>query len=174
MRRALAGALVVGLVASLAACGDDDAAGVGDEPVVVTAVDYAYRDLPASVAAGTRLELVNTSDGEIHELVAFRLPDDEERSIDELAALPPEELLPLVGPEPAAVLLAAPGDDQIPAVGDGTLSEPGRYGVICVIPQGADPGEYLAAAAESEGGPPEVEGGPPHLVLGMYGEVVVE
>jgi hypothetical protein len=53
------------------------------------------------------------------------------------------------------------------------LSEPGRYAVICAIPTGADPAEYLEAAAEAEGGPPEVAGGPPHLAMGMYGEVTV-
>ncbi len=198
MRRSIHGALALTLALGLVACGDDDedattddpaaetsnedddaAAGADDEAldadvVTVTAVDYAYEGLPETVPAGTRLELVSDSEGEIHELVAFRIPDDEERSIDALAALPPEELLPLVGPEPAAVLLVPPGGDQIPAVGDGTLTEPGRYGIICVIPQGADPGEYLTAAAESEGGPPQVDGGPPHIVLGMYGEVVVE
>jgi hypothetical protein len=63
---------------------------------------------------------------------------------------------------------------MIPAVGDGTLSEPGRYLILCSIPTGADPDEYLKAAAESQGGPPEVPGGPPHLVNGMYGEIVVE
>ena len=74
----------------------------------------------------------------------------------------------------STVLLQAPGSsDVIPAVGDGTLSEPGRYLVICAIPTGADPMEYLEAAAQSEEGPPEVEGGPPHFVNGMYAEVVV-
>ena len=29
------------------------------------------------------------------------------------------------------------------------------------------------AAAEAEGGPPQVAGGPPHLAMGMYGEVTV-
>jgi hypothetical protein len=46
--------------------------------------------------------------------------------------------------------------------------------VICVIPTGAVPDDYLAAAAAAEGGPPEVAGGPPHLAKGMYGEVIVE
>ena len=72
------------------------------------------------------------------------------------------------------MLLAPPGEGAIAAVGDGTLSEPGRYAIICAIPTGADPAEYLAAAAESEGGPPEVPGGPPHFVNGMFAEIVVE
>ena len=63
---------------------------------------------------------------------------------------------------------------ELSAEGDGTLTEPGRYLVLCAIPTGADPGEYLAAAAASEGGPPEgVAGGPPHFVNGMWAEVTV-
>jgi hypothetical protein len=42
-----------------------------------------------------------------------------------------------------------------------------------VIPTGADPDEYLAAAAEAEGGPPDVAGGPPHIAAGMFAELVV-
>jgi hypothetical protein len=72
------------------------------------------------------------------------------------------------------VLLAAPGGEQIPAVGDGILADPGRYAIVCVIPTGADPDEYLAAAAESDAGPPDVAGGPPHIANGMFAELVVE
>lgn len=178
--RSLAAIALLGIVA---ACGDDDDAAeaptttaASDEPAVVevTAVDYGYEDLPSTIEAGTQLSLTNASANEIHELVAFRLADDETRSIDELVALPPEELLGLVGPEPTMVLLAPPDGEQIAAVGDGTVSEPGRYGVICVIPTGADPVEYLEAAAESEGGPPQVDGGPPHITQGMFAEFVVE
>jgi hypothetical protein len=75
--------------------------------------------------------------------------------------------------EPAMVLLAAPGGEQIAAVGDGTLAEPGRYLLFCAIPIGADPQEYLEAAQTSDG-PPQVDGGPPHFTAGMYGEVTVE
>lgn len=178
--RSLAAIALLGIVA---ACGDDDDAAeaptttaASDESAVVevTAVDYGYEDLPSTIEAGTQLSLTNASANEIHELVAFRLADDETRSIDELVALPPEELLGLVGPEPTMVLLAPPDGEQIAAVGDGTVSEPGRYGVICVIPTGADPVEYLEAAAESEGGPPQVDGGPPHITQGMFAEFVVE
>jgi hypothetical protein len=67
------------------------------------------------------------------------------------------------------VLWAAPGGDQIPAVGDDTLADPGRYLVLCVVPTAADPGEYLAAATSD--GPPQVDGGPPHVVTGMFAEL---
>ena len=78
------------------------------------------------------------------------------------------ELEAVFGGPPATVLLAKPGGPQIDAVGDGTLTEPGRYLVACSIPVGADPDEIL----EAEGPPPA--GGIPHFHKGMYAEVTVE
>lgn len=193
--RAGTAAALVATALLLGACGDDDdTASAGDTPpdstlaspedeatagepddervVEVTAVDYGFEGLPRSVEVGTRLTLSNASEHEVHELVAFRLPDDEDRSVDELVQLPPDELLPALGGEPAAVLITPPGGEMIAAVGDGTLAEPGRYAVICVIPSGADPDEYLAAAAGSDG-PPDVAGGPPHIAHGMWAELEV-
>ncbi len=139
-----------------------------DGTITVTAIDFDYENLPETVPAGTKLKLVNDSEEELHELVAFRLPDDEKRSADELIELPEAELEAVFGGPPATVLLAKPGGPQIDAVGDGTLTEPGRYLVACSIPVGADPDEML----ESEGPPPA--GGTPHFHKGMYAEVTVE
>lgn len=143
------------------------------DAVTVTAVDYAFEGLPASVDAGTQLALVNDSASEVHELVALRLADDEERSAEELVGLPPAELEAAMASPPAMVIVAPPGEDGFAAVGDGTLTEPGRYVVVCFIPTGADPEAYLEAAQASNGAPPSVAGGPPHVVSGMYGEVTV-
>ncbi|WP_195210456.1 hypothetical protein [Actinomarinicola tropica] len=188
-------ALVAALGLLGTACGDDDAdAGAAPtpettaapaeqpvpaeqpEPETLTVVleDFAFADLPASVPAGTRLTVVNEAQRELHELVAVRLPDDEQRSAEELVHDPAalEEVL-TAGP-PAAVLLAAPGGEAIPAVGDGTLSEPGRYLIVCMIPSGVEPAVYLEAAAQSGGAPPQVDGGPPHVAHGMFAELVVE
>ena len=145
--------------------------GAGD--IEVEMVDFAYVGLPDRVPAGTRLSVVNTAEEELHELVAFRLPDEEERGVPELIQLPPDELGPLLG-EPTAVLLAAPGGPQIAAVGDGTMADAGRYAIVCFIPTGVAPEVYLEAAAQTESGPPQVEGGPPHFVQGMYAELIVE
>lgn len=139
--------------------------------VEVSATDYGFGGLPATIKAGTVITLVNESDVELHEFVAIPLPQDESRSVSELIESP-DDLVALF-PAVATVLIAPPGGgDAIPAVGDGSLNEPGRYAIICAIPTGADPAEYLAAAAESEG-PPDVAGGPPHFVQGMYAEVTV-
>ena len=192
----LAAPIVVAALA-LAACGDDDdstepvatepAAPVIEAPttqapvdeiagatIEVVAFDYGYDGIPDTVEAGTIFTLVNTAPAELHEFVAIRLPDDEDRPVSELVTLPMEELGAIFAGEPTAVLLALPdGGQMIPAVGDGTLAEPGRYAIICMIPEGADPQGYLDAAAASQGGPPEVEGGPPHIALGMFAELTV-
>lgn len=165
-------------VLALTACGDDDAVAATEgaespPPIEVTMVDFDYPDLPASIPAGTQLTVTNDAEQELHEVVAFRLPDDETRSVDELADLPPPQLVAALG-EPQAVLLAPPGGDMIPAVGDGVLHEPGRYGIFCFIPAGVDPQVYLDAAAETEEGPPQVDGGAPHFALGMRAELMVE
>lgn len=184
----LAATLALGLLAG--ACGDGSPTADGPDRtatsspattvhhghvVDVHAVDFAFRGLPRRVTAGTRLTLANDAPSELHELVAFRLPDGEDRTVEELLGQPPEELRALLsaGP-PATVLLAPPGGEQVAAVGDGTLREPGRYLVVCSIPTGVDPATYLAAAASSGGGPPDVPGGPPHLAHGMATDLVVE
>lgn len=147
----------------------DDGAGT----IQVTASDYAFAGLPSTIEAGTTISLANASEVELHEFVAIRLPDDEARPVADLLQLPEEELVaffPLV----TSVIIAPPGAPEgLVVEGSATLAEPGRYAVMCAIPTGADPDEYLAAAAESEGGPPEVEGGPPHFVHGMWAEVNV-
>jgi hypothetical protein len=155
-----AAALAVGL---LSGCGDDTAQAEPAEPgtVSISMRDFGYDDLPASVPAGTQITVTNASTTELHEFVVVRLADDDDRTAAEIVENDIESVL-TSGP-PTAVLIAPPGsDEQIPVVGDGTLADPGRYLVLCAIPTGADPDEYLAAAATSEG-PPQVEGGPPHV-----------
>jgi uncharacterized cupredoxin-like copper-binding protein len=179
LRRAAAFAGVAAML--LVACGDGEtiatpAAGAQVEVAVeVVAVDFEFRDLPATVPAGTRFTLTNQAPSELHEIVAVRLPDDEERSVADLFELPPNELASMMATGgPDLVILAPPRGEAVVAVGDGTLTEPGRYAFMCFIPTGVDPDAYLAAAAASEGGPPRLEGGPPHVAHGMFAEVLVE
>lgn len=142
----------------------------------VQLVDYRFEGLPERIAAGTKLRIRNASAKEVHELVAFRLPDSETRSIEELLALPEAESAALFAGEPAAVLIARPGGEQVSAVGDGTLTEPGRYLVMCAIQTGADPDEYFAALeSATEPGPVMLEGaGPPHFMAGMVQDLYVD
>lgn len=171
--RWVASALLLGGAAVVAACGDDSASpgttAAAGPTVTIELSDYAFGNVPAEVTSSTRFLVENVSDTELHELVAFRLDAGDERPLDEIIG---GDLGAELGSQmPLMVILAPPGGEQVDVIGRGTLP-PGRYLLLCVIPTGADPAEYLAAAADSEG-PPEVDGGPPHLVHGMYSEITV-
>ena len=167
LRAAAVGVSVAALALLSVGCGSDD------KTRTVTAVDYSFDDLPKTVTAGTEFTLENDSETELHEMVVIKVPDDEARPVSELMQLPEEQLDAIFQGEPAMVLLRAPGEgEQITAVGDGKLTEKGRYAVICAIPTGADPAAYLNAPPSD--GPPTVAGGPPHFTQGMFGEVTVE
>jgi len=162
----------VGALVALAALGA--ACGGGDDTKTVTAADYSFQNLPKEVDAGTTLAFKNASTKELHEMVVIRIPDDERRSVQELVNLPEAQQEALFSGEPAMVLFAPPGGEVIKAVGDGKLTEKGRYAVICAVPTGADPAAYLQAAQAGGNGPSQVAGGPPHLVQGMYGQITVK
>jgi hypothetical protein len=169
-------AALIGLTVTLGltACGDEAADASGPQTIAVTGTDYAFEELPDQVTAGSTLTLTNASDAEVHEIVAIRINDASDLSVDELVELPDEELDDHLAPgPPATVIVAMPGDDGIAVVGDGTLTEPGRYALVCFIPTGADPGELLAAFESEQDGPPDIEGGEPHALLGMYAELRV-
>lgn len=164
---------LAGLVAlvGLTACGDGGRVESGPRTYVVDSVDFRFVDLPDEIAAGSRIELTNSAPTELHELVAFRLADDETRSVAEIVEHDPDALF-ASGPPPL-VILTPPDGEPIVALGDGTLSDPGRYAIVCMIPTGVDPGAYLEAVASSDG-PPQIPGaGAPHLAHGMFAEVVV-
>lgn len=158
---------------------DDGGNGAEVETIVVGAFDYGYADLPGEIAAGTTIVMRNDSEGEVHEILAFRLPDDEDRSVQDLVQLPEEELMPLL--DMRGVALAPPGADSTMAPTPPlTLEQPGRYVFLCIIPTNAPPDEVMAAVqAFVEAGAPEGEGpdypqtGPPHFVNGMFAEVFV-
>jgi hypothetical protein len=168
----------------VAGCGDDDddtTAATTAAPTAaartydVTLADYKFEGVPDTMAANSKLAVKNSSAKEVHELVAIQLKPGENRPMSELVKLPEAEFQALAatpGP-PAAVLVAPPNAAGFGAVGDGTLSRPGRYALVCFIPKGANPQEYLAAAQASQGGPPQVAGGPPHVADGMYEDVTV-
>jgi len=172
MRTRVLFALVLVLVA---AC----SGGGGAEPVSgtidVTARDYEFDGVPELVAPGAEFTLTNASDAEVHEMIVIGIPADETRALEELLELPEGETadFPFQG-----VLVALPGEDGANPEGPGntiTISEPGRYAVLCFIPQGADPAvvEEAMAGGGAEG-PPELGEGTPHAFLGMAAEFTVE
>jgi hypothetical protein len=147
----------------------------GDHPTIaVDGVDYAYENLPAEIEAGTMLTFTNQSTTEFHEMVVIRIPDEETRPVSELALLPQEESDAIFASTmPALVSVAGPGEEGMPVVGDGVISEPGRYAVVCFIPIGADPQVVLDAMQSESSTPPDLGDGPPHITAGMYAELNV-
>ena len=166
----------VGAFVALAALGAACGGGSDDEIRTVTGADYSFQNLPKEVDAGTEFRLTNSSRRELHEMVLIPIPASETRPVADLVKLPESQQEAIFGSaEPAMVLIAPPGGgEMIKAVGDGKVTQKGRYAVICGIPVGADPAAYLAAAQSSQGGPPSVAGGPPHFVQGMFGEITVK
>lgn len=149
--------------------------GATGETVEITGVDYSFQGVPESVRAGTELTFTNASEGEVHELVAIRIDDDETRPLEELLGLPEEEAGEVT--EFQGVSVALPGEDGMVVEGDLILEEPGTYALLCFIPTGADPQAYrdLLAGPPPEGeGPPDIPGGPPHFTNGMVAELTVE
>ena len=123
----------------------------GFEEVAITAVDYAFGDVPTTLAAGQySFKIRNQSEAEGHEAIVFRKADGVTQSIEEILNLPEEESESLIVFKGAA--FAEPGQEG------GTLTDldPGAYGLVCFIPVG--------------GG----EEGPPHFTEGMFTEFTVE
>lgn len=182
-KRAIAQACLLSVALIAAACGsDDDAASTTTTEgttttappevttIDVTAKDYEFTGVPDTVAAGSTISLTTADGGEPHEFVAVLVPETETRTVDELMELPEAELEALFAGEPALVTIAFPGatDQPGPVVGDGTLTEPGRYLYLCTFPQGTTVDDVANAEGPLSGDTP------PHFVLGMRGELTVK
>lgn len=168
------GSLVFGLAACAPAEAEDPVAdGPAEGVIEVTGTDYGF-DVEGDLVAGSTLEFRNDSDVEFHEMAVMRLADDEERSVEELLALPEEEAMAsmtFVG-----VAGAAPGEEGEVVDGDLELTEAGRYVLTCFIPQGADPdvvAEAFFGAPEDQTGPPDFGDGAPHAMVGMVRELTI-
>ena len=144
----------------------------GGQPLAITGTDYEFKGVPKTAAAGTVVTFKNTSAKEVHEVVALRVKDGETRPMSDLLALPETEAEKVA--EFRGVIVALPGEEGFAPTGPLTLSQPGRYMLLCAIPTGADPAAYKAALEAKKGpGPVEVPGGPPHLTKGMAAELTV-
>ncbi len=150
--------------------------------VEVEAYDYGFRGVPPEIVAGVPITLVNTSATEYHNLVAFQL-DGVTFDIDSDALSSDEEIIEDFSNLPLSVfvdenkqsvpgwqggLFARPGERS-----DAKLRflSPGRYVLIDLVPQGADPD--TAAANETRGQPYGIPGGPPGYHHGMIAVLTV-
>ena len=131
----------------------------GYDTIDVSAVEYAFENLPSTLPAG-RTAFAFTNEGEeIHEMVLFRINDDVTETIEELLALPEEEALAKV--EFVGVTFSAQGGTDTETI----ELTPGRYGAVCFIPVGT----MDMTALQSE----EEPSGPPHFTAGMQAEFTV-
>ncbi len=125
----------------------------------VTATEYAFDGIPEEVPAGTTL-LTFANDGtEFHEAVVLQIAEGEERSFEELMALPEEESAALVTDK---AFVFTPPDTETYVTAE---LDPGRYVAMCFVPTGATP-EALESGAtldESDG----------HFMHGMVTEFQV-
>jgi plastocyanin len=164
--------LIVAAALVLAACAES-----GAEPVSgtinVIGQDYSFEGVPEVAASGAEFTFTNNSEVEVHEMVLVKVADLETRTIEELLELSEEESETLV--EFQGHLMALPGEEGSNPEGSGssiTVTEPGRYAIVCFIPQGADP--EVVAEAMAGGGEGHIGDGTPHALLGMVAEFQVE
>jgi hypothetical protein len=118
----------------------------GYQKVDVTAVDFAFQGLPATLKAGpTSLAMTNKSThGESHVLLIARGKNGAALTVDQVEKTPAEQLFGMIDVLPGGAF-AAPGE-----TGGGTWDlKPGHYVVLCPI------------------------GDPPHFMKGMVTELTV-
>jgi hypothetical protein len=125
----------------------------GFAELTVTATEYAFGGLPATLEAGAVvIDFENTGE-EFHQLLVLRVNDGVTETLDELLALPEAEGQSKAAPVGGA--FAAPG-----GTGHGMIDfEPGRYIAICFLPTGATPENMpLIEAGEHDGAPHFTQG----------------
>jgi hypothetical protein len=99
----------------------------------ITAHEYAYEGVPAEVAAGPTVLTLTNNGQEYHEMVVFRRNEGADQPVEDILAMPDDQIGELLTPVGAAQ--AAPGTDGY-AVLDLT---PGDYIGLCFLPVGATP-----------------------------------
>ncbi len=124
------------------------------ETLDVTATEYEYDGIPDELTTGYHVLNFSNEGQEQHEMFAFKINDGATESLDEIFALPEEEIFGKITPVNAA--FAPPGGSD---TGSWNLTSPGSYAVVCFIPVGS--------VGETEGD------GPPHFTEGMIHEFTV-
>ena len=149
------------MVGALSACGAGAstspsattaaASGAPSGPTIaVTGEDYAFKGIPAEIAAGTQLTFKNVSTDEDHVLVVVRKNDDATRELEDLlkngTSEEQQSMTTSIGE-----LEAGPGQS---ASGTIKLDQPGDYLALCPVPVGSMTGPASDAM--------------PHFMKGMY------
>lgn len=126
----------------------------GYEELEATGVDYEYEGIPDTVQGGTVAITFHNEGEELHEIGLARINEGVTQSVEELLAMPEDQLLTMVTPIGAA--FAMPGESDTVFM----EMDAGRYAAVCFVPQGT--------THDMEGS------GPPHAMLGMVTEFTVE
>jgi hypothetical protein len=119
----------------------------GYDEVDVTAVDYSFEGLPATLDAGTVGFKLTNEGAEPHVIVVFKINDGDSTTLEQLLELPEDQVMQHASF--AAAASAGPGSWGASFA----ELEPGRYAAFCPIPMGGD--------------------GPPHFMQGMSAEFEV-
>jgi plastocyanin len=150
--------------ASASASGSASASASASADVMVTAVDFAFENVPAEIPSGTTLGLTNNGQ-EVHEMVVVRKLPTTTQSFEELLAMPQDQALGLV--QDIGVAFAEPGATSADVV---TTGEAGDYLMVCFIPAGTTSLPSIDPASSEL---PSLGTGAPHFTLGMVKEFTV-
>jgi uncharacterized cupredoxin-like copper-binding protein len=150
--------------ASAAASPGASASASASADITVTAVDFAFENVPAEIPSGTTLGLTNAGQ-EVHEMVVVRKLPTTTQSFEELLALPQDQALGLV--QDIGFAFAEPGATAAQVV---TTGEAGDYLMVCFIPAGTT---SLPSIDPASSEPPSMGTGAPHFTLGMLKEFTV-
>ncbi|MHA6794045.1 hypothetical protein ACVGVM_11125 [Pseudonocardia bannensis] len=126
----------------------------GYEKIDVTATEYDFQGLPASIKAGTIAITLTNQGRELHEVAVLQLKEGVTQPLAEILNLPEQQATGML--TEVATTFAEPGRTDTLFV----PLTPGRYGAVCSVPQGT-------TSADTPGT------GPPHFTLGMVREFSV-
>ena len=121
--------------------------------VPVTAIDYSYEGVPASLQPGvTKFKMTNAAPEEGHMMAIIKLkPAAEGRDVSELFALPEKKQAKYFDESSSAFMEAPAGEVAYSPID----LESGTYAYVCFLPVGGD------------------HSGAPHFTKGMYGSFTV-
>jgi hypothetical protein len=128
--------------------------------IALTATDYGFDGAPESVPVGPVVVALTNNGVEIHEAFVLRVADDAIGTVIEIVTKDEAVVGPGSPLEPIGSAIAFPGGAGYAAL---TLEQPGRYAIVCYVPEGAATFDVLETLG----------GAAPHYTLGMVAEFEV-